>query len=344
MKEQVFVSAIMHVKNDEATVKDSLLKVDTYFASTFEHYEIIVVNNNSTDRTLQQIREAQSEIQGNFIIINLSRNHGIEQAMMAGLYKSMGDFVYEIESSMIDFSDEVIRQLHQTAITGYDIVSASTGKPASIKSRLFYALVNRISYLDMSLGTEHLRIVSRRALNAMLSLKEKVRYRKALYAYTGYGIERIEYTPLFKHKGKNTKLNRENITTAVDVIVSFSNIGLRLSHYMSLLFFIFSVLVGGYSLYNKIFNKNVVDGWTTIMVFVAMGFAGLFFIIGVIGEYIYRMMIEIQNRPVYSTKSVEMYKEKDNLIPFKTPIHAAKKEIERAVNEVAVGNDRNHKR
>lgn len=68
--------------------------------------------------------------------------------------------------------------------------------------------------------------------------------------------------------------------------------------------------MGGYAFYNYLFNQSLVEGWTTLMILISLGFAGLFFIGGIIGEYTSRILIEIQNRPFYSTKSVEMYKEK----------------------------------
>ncbi len=68
--------------------------------------------------------------------------------------------------------------------------------------------------------------------------------------------------------------------------------------------------MGAYALYNYLYNKDIVEGWTTLMILISTGFAGLFFIIGMLGEYISRILIETQNRPLYSTKSTELYREK----------------------------------
>jgi hypothetical protein len=159
------------------------------------------------------------------------------------------------------------------------------------------------------LKSESVRLVSRRALNAMLNLKEKVRYRKALYAYTGYKKESINYS-LSKLSHKSKRSVRENIGTAFDIVVSFSNLGLKAAHYLSLIFFIFSIFMIAYSLFNYMFNQSVVEGWTTLMILISLGFAGLFFIVGMIGEYIARILIEIQDRPFYITTSVELLKPK----------------------------------
>lgn len=308
MKEQVFVSLVLYAHNNEQEIEQALIQLDNTMMNHFKNYEIILVNDFSHDGTLEKAHNAINNIYGDTTIINLSRKHGVEHAMMAGLNKSMGDFVFEIESLTIDFDVELLYEMFKTSTgRGFDIVVASSGQ-AGWKSRMFYHLLNRVSYLNLSLSTETVRLVTRRALNAMQNLKEKVRYRKALYELTGYSKTLIQYEAVNKPRGR--KVNRENISLAMDALVSFSHFGLRAAHLLTVVFFIFSLFMGGYAMYNYFFNQSVVAGWTTLMILISLGFAGLFFIGGIIGEYTSRILIEIQNRPFYSTKSVEMYKEK----------------------------------
>lgn len=308
MKEQVFVSVVLYAQNNESEIAQSLIRLDQVMRSHFKNYEIIIVNDFSQDRTLEEAHLAINDMYGDITIINLSRIHGVEHAMMAGLNKSMGDFVFEIESLVIDFEMEMIYEMFKTSTSkGFDIVAATSGQ-AGWTSRMFYKLLNKVSYLNLSLSTERVRLVTRRALNAMLTLKEKVRYRKALYELTGYSKTLYHYKAL--DVAPRRKVNRENISLALDALVSFSHFGLRAAHLFSVSFFAFSIFMGGYALYNYFFNQSVVEGWTTLMILISIGFAGLFFIGGVIGEYTSRILIEIQNRPFYSTKSVELYKEK----------------------------------
>lgn len=308
MKEQVFVSVVLYAQNNEREISKVLIDVDRTMMNHFKNYEIILVNDFSQDNTLEEAHSTIQNIYGDTTIINLSRKHGVEHAMMAGLNKSMGDFVFEVESLSIDFDMEMLYEMFRVSTTkGFDIVAASSGQ-ANWKSRLFYRILNKVSYLNLSLSTESVRLVTRRALNAMLNLKERVRYRKALYELTGYSKNLHEYRALSKIP--NRKVNRENISLALDALVSFSHFGLRAAHLLTGIFFLFSLFMGGYALYNYFFNQSVVQGWTTLMILISLGYAGLFFIGGVIGEYTSRILIEIQNRPFYSTKSVEMYKEK----------------------------------
>ncbi|MEK3663772.1 glycosyltransferase [Paenibacillus sp. FSL F4-0236] len=308
MKEQVFVSVVLYAYNNEREIEQSLIQFDRIMRSHFKNYEIILVNDYSNDSTLEKAHNAIRTIYADTTIINLSRKHGVERAMMAGLNKSMGDFVFEIESLTIDFDVELLYDMFKTSTNkGFDIVVASSGQ-VGWKSKVFYQLLNRVSYLNLSLSTETVRLVTRRALNAMQNLKEKVRYRKALYELTGYSKTLIQYQSVNKARGR--KMNRENVSLAMDALVSFSHFGLRAAHLLTGVFFLFSLFMGGYAMYNYFFNQSVVEGWTTLMILISLGFAGLFFIGGIIGEYTSRILIEIQNRPFYSTKSVEMFKEK----------------------------------
>lgn len=308
MKEQVFVSVVLYAYNNEHEIEHTLVELDRTMRSHFKNYEIILVNDFSKDGTLEQAHNAIRNVCGDTTIINLSRKHGVEHAMMAGLNKSMGDFVFEIESLDIDFDVELLHEMFITSTSkGFDIVAAASGQ-AGWKSRMFYKLINRVSYLNLSLSTETVRLVTRRALNAMQNLKEKVRYRKALYELTGYSKTLIQYKATKKTRVR--KVNRENISLAMDALVSFSHFGLKTAHLLTVVFFAFSLFMGGYAMYNYFFNQSVVEGWTTLMILISLGFAGMFFIGGIIGEYTSRILIEIQNRPFYSTKSVEMYKEK----------------------------------
>ncbi|CAH1193324.1 putative glycosyltransferase [Paenibacillus plantiphilus] len=327
MKEKVFVSAVVYTHNAADIIKSSLSQIDKALADIFEYYEIIVVNDASTDATVTEAKKASECMQGDLCIINLSHKHGIEKAMMAGLIKSMGDFVFEFEDINMSIDEAILRSMFSISMQGNDIVAASPFQSASWKTRLFYKVINKISYLDLDLRTEVIRLVSRRALNAMLNLKEKVRYRKALYAYSGYKkmILTIDSTA-----SRSKKMNRENMGTAFDIIVSFSNLGLKISHYLSVAFFVFSLFMAGYALFNYSFNRSVVEGWTTLMILISFGFAGLFFIVGMLGEYISRILIELQDRPFYSTQSVQLIQKSKNT------------EKQTAMQEVAVSTESNN--
>ncbi len=311
MKDSVFVSAVVYLRDEEHRVANFLKIIDAICYERFDAYEIILVNDFSTDQTLANTRETIKEVNGNVTIISLSRKHGIEQAMMAGLERAVGDFIFEFDSALIDYPVNTIIEAYNVAVTGYDIVAASPTKKTLFSSRVFYSLINKMSYLDLSLSVESFRLVTRRALNAMLNLKEKVRYRKALYAFGGYASTTVEYDSLSNAIKPRNRSHNENFNLAISIIVAFSDVGLKVAHYIAILFLLFSGAMIGYTLFQYFFRDNIVEGWASLMILVAFGFAGIFFVLGVLGEYIGQILIEAQNRPSYTIKSVEVFKEKD---------------------------------
>ncbi len=301
MKFPVFFSVVIYLRNEAENVKLVLPKIDQFLARTFDLYEIVLVDDASTDDLESAIASVAPKLSGPLTVLQLARPHGVEAAIIAGLERAMGDFVAELETLAFDFEIDLLATLYERAAKGFDVVAASGGKPER-RSRLFYWMVNRYSNLGVDLATERVRIVSRRALNAMLALKEKVRYRKALYALTGFPSTRVSYRPTTTRRETPRHLNRETITLAFDVMVSFSNVGLRLAHLMSFVFGFFSCLVILYVIMVRLVLGNIVSGWTSLMAFLAAGLAGLFFILGVIGEYLARILIEVRSRPLYALR------------------------------------------
>ena len=173
IKEAVFVSVVVYLHNDEKRVSNFLKNIDAILYQRFEIYEIILVNDFSIDQTMANIRATLKEVNGNVIVFDMSRKHGLEQAMMAGLEKSVGDYVFEFDSTNIDYPLDSVYEVYRTAVTGYDIVSASSSKISPLSSRIFYRLINKMSYLNLDLSTESFRLVTRRALNAMLKSERK---------------------------------------------------------------------------------------------------------------------------------------------------------------------------
>lgn len=309
MKCQIFVSLIVYLHNNEPVAGDFLRTYDAFLRENFDLYEIVVVNDGSRDNTAAAVESAMKDVGGNLILINLPWKHGVEPAMMAGLHKSVGDFVFEIDSVRTDFDPALLLELYETATGGFDIVSAVPTTASSFTSRLFYRFINRVSYIDLNMTSESVRLVSRRVLNAMLNLKEQFRYRKALYLLTGYRSTNITYTPASEAGPGSRTISGESMSLATDVIIGFSNIGIKLIHFLSAALFIFSLFIMGYTVFQYLFNKSIVRGWPTIMLFLSIVFSGLFFILGILGEYILRILAEVKGRPYYTVSSVKVFPE-----------------------------------
>lgn len=307
MRQKTYVSLVVYVRNEADVVGDFVDKAARFLRENFELYEVLVVDDASTDDTLARVRQVALRDEHHLSIVELSRRHGVEAAMQAGLERAVGDWVFEAESAAADFELELLRRMYDEAARGFEIVTAA-GDGGTLRSRLFYRTVNRYADLDQPLRTVRVRLTSRRSLNAMLSMQEKVRYRKALYAIVGARQHHIVYpsNPTEKTRRVARRLDRETTSLAFDILLSFSGFGLRLAHRLSFAFGLFSLLAFTYAVFVYLFKANVVEGWTTVTVIASTGFAGLFLVLGVIGEYLARILIEVRGRPLYSVRHAEV--------------------------------------
>ena len=305
MKESTFLSVVVYVRNEAAELARFMPALDVFLSEEFEMAEIIVVDDASADRPGEVLHRLAPGLTCSATMLRLARPHGIEAGVIAGLERSVGDFVVEMESPSVDFPLKLLHELNVQSAAGHDIVAATAGT-TPLRSRLFYGLVNRYSDLGIELTSESVRIVSRRALNAMLALQEKVRYRKVLYELTGFPSTRVRYTSMRAVRPVRS-ISRETFALAFDILLSFSNFGLRVAHYLSLAFAVLCAISIVYTLAVFLFTESVVEGWTTTMILLSGGFGGLFFILAVLGEYIARILIEVRQRPFYSIRDAQVY-------------------------------------
>lgn len=309
-KEKKFISAVVYIHNSEKSVGNFLTNIDDLLNRHFETYEFVLINDASEDKSLNVVKELSDSINGNVTVIDLAYMHGIEIAMLAGEEYAIGDYVIEFDSTVIDYDLELVSELYENSIKGYDIVAASPNSSTKYSSRLFYKYLNKISKRKMSLKTETFRIVSRRALNRVLRSKEKLRYRKALYHYSGFNTMTVDYDCLFAHNHRDNMGLREKMNLAVDVLIGFSNIGTRLPLNISILFAFVSIITIVYTIYSYFTVENIQAGWTTTMMFMSISFTGLFFVLAVILKYINVLLYELQDRPRYIYKTIDRYTKK----------------------------------
>lgn len=300
MRIKTFMSVVVYTRDEGDAAVNFVERLGPWLAETFELYEIVVVDDASEADVMGQVRSAAEERGVNVAALRLSRRHGVEAGIKAGLDRALGDWIVELESPRVDFPPDLIRRMYETASTGHDVVTASCDE-GRLRSRLFYRFVNRYADLDVPLRTEHIRLTSRRALNEMLAMREKVRYRKALYAVLGHRHHHLRYeaTPSCSPQPR-TEIPRESSGLAFDVLLSFSSFGLSVAHRLSFAFGSIAFMSLIYTAAVFFFKNDVAQGWTTITALISGGFAGIFLVLGILGEYLARILIEVRARPLYS--------------------------------------------
>lgn len=302
MKEKSFLSIILYSYNQSDQLCKCLKSTNQFLLKNFENYEIIIVDNGSSDSTEEKIKSIKENLCGNINLISLNKKQNIENAILAGTELAIGDFVVEIENIESNFNSKIILELFKECTNGFDIVSAIATSSQN-GSKFFYRLFNKTNNLNINLESEPIRIITRRALNQALRSKEKNRYRKVLYLNTGFPYKTIYFSS--KKTIKSNKTLREKINLGLELLLSFSTLGLDFTFLLSFIFFLISFLIGIYTIYIYLTYKQVISGWTTTMLFLSFGFSGLFLMTGILIKLVTMVLYETKDKPQYSIKSIK---------------------------------------
>jgi len=306
-REHRFISAVVYVHNNENVIRHFLRILYTSLSTTFQKFEIICVNDASRDNSVENIHKVSAEFDETVIsIVNMGYHQGLELCMNAGEDLAIGDFVYEFDTVFIDYNPEYIKKVYFHAMKGYDLVCASPNVKPRKSSALFYKIFNKFSNTTYDLQTERFRIVSRRAINRVFSMNEAVLYRKAVNANCGLKMDTLKYETT-KDGEKDRAFTHERRNLAIDSLILFTDVGYKFSFVMSL-FMIFSVVVIGIYTVVIYVSDNPVEGWTPIMLFLAIGFFGIFIVLTVSLKYLSLVLSLIFKKQRYIIEGIEKVK------------------------------------
>ncbi|MBP1615200.1 MAG: glycosyltransferase family 2 [Bacteroidetes bacterium] len=288
-KESNFVSAVVYCYNDAEYINDFIGSLDKTLATNFLKYEIVVVNDCSTDDSMQTVKQYATHKEGLVIsLLNMSYHQGIETSMNAGVNLTIGDFVFEFDSVYVDYDWKVLMDIYFHSLEGFDIVSARVNKGPRVISRMFYALFNRYAKLQYKVGMETFRVLSRRAINRIHSITQTIPFRKAAYANCGLAIDVIEYIPV---RAVMRKHYDDRMGLAVDSLILFTNVAYCITFTLAIIMMLITIGVAIYALIYKLM-ENPVEGWTTTILFLAFGFFGLFTILAMVIKYL-QMIVKL---------------------------------------------------
>lgn len=308
--EKKFISIVVYLYNDEKRVETFLENLLPTVKNYFSQYEIVCIDNGCTDNTIEIVKNYISKhgLSEMVSIVRMGFHQGLEAAMNAGRDVSIGDFVYEFDSVYVDYNPQVITDIFEKMLEGYDIVAASNNEKMRLSSKLFYKLFNKHSSSMSKLGTESFRIISRRAINRVQSVGSYIPYRKAVYANCGLKMLSYKYDsvlPLNEKRSKNDLDTAERSVLAADSFLYFTNITEKISGIISVGFLVFSLLMLIYTIADYCIEGHLAEGWTSIMCFVSFGFFGVFLLLTIVLKYLSVLLNLIFRKQKYLIADVE---------------------------------------
>lgn len=296
-------SIIIPVYNESEVIRETYNRLLTVMNQTKQSYELIFVNDGSTDTTAAIIREFIAKDK-NVKLIDLSRNFGHQIAISAGMDSASGDAIVIIDADLQD-PPEVILQMIEKWKEGYEVVYGKRIKRKgesffkNITAKLYYRLLKQMTSVDIPVDTGDFRLIDKKVREVFLTLTEKNRYVRGLISWAGFKQTAVEYVRDERFAGTTKYPLKKMIKFALDGITSFSNKPLKLAIYtgmaLSALSFIYLLVV----VIQKLFTDTTIIGWASIIA-VNLFFNGIILMfLGIIGEYIGRIYEEAKNRPLY---------------------------------------------
>jgi len=291
-------------------------RLSTALRRSWVSAEIIYVNDGSADDTIDVIESLQA-MDDSVGVISLSRNFGKESALTAGIDHARGDAVIVIDADLQD-PPECIPDMLDAWRRGYDVVAMKRGDRSTdtlfkrISAACFYRILAKLSAVHIPENVGDFRLLSRRAVDALKAMPERNRYMKGLFAWVGFKTIEIEYKRDPRFVGGSKWPLFKLIGLALDGITSFSIAPLRIASLAGALVAVCALIYGTFFLAKTLLIGDSVAGFPTLIVMITFLGGAQLMAIGLLGEYVGRLLIESKQRPLYFVDTLALSKQQQS--------------------------------
>ena len=273
-----------------------------------DDYEIVLVNDGSNDRTWPMMRDL-ADRDPHVVAVNLSRNHGHQLALTAGLDLARGDLILVIDADLQDPPELLAKMVETMRREGADVVygvrKSRAGETAFKRATAhgFYRLLASATEVDIPLDAGDFRLISRRALDVLLAMPEQARFIRGMGAWIGFKQVPLLYDRDERFAGETKYPFSKMVRFALDALTGFSSAPLKLASHAGLGLSIGSVVIVLFILYAWLTGRSI-PGWTSLMFVVVVLGAVQMFVLALMGEYIGRLYNEAKRRPLYIVQEI----------------------------------------
>ena len=270
-------------------------------------WEFLCVNDGSKDNTLEVLRELRT-VYNRVNYIDLSRNYGKENAMLAGFDYVKGDCMVIMDADL-QHPPHVILQMLEKWEEGYDDVYASRltrGKESWLRKKLsllYYRILQRSTRLEVLPNVGDFRLLDRRCINALKQMRENNRYTKGMYCYIGFKKTYVTFETEDRIAGESSMNYKTLINLAIEGILSYTTVPLRIATVIGFLTSLFAFIYMLVVFIKTLLYGDPVQGYPTMMIVILFLGGIQLLALGILGEYIGRIFTETKNRPVYFVRT-----------------------------------------
>ena len=306
------LSAIVPCYNEEENVAffyEEFIKNKEFFEEKDLTYELIYVDDGSSDRTAHEVKKLR-ERDEKVHLISFSRNFGKESAMYAGLKRPKGDFVVLLDADLQD-PPSLLPEMYGYLEEGYDCAATRRvtrkGEPPirSLFARGFYKLINHNGRVEIVDGARDFRLMTRQMVDAVLSVTEYNRFSKGIFAWVGFKTKWVEYENVERAHGETKWSFWGLFRYALDGMLSFSSIPLAVTSFMGVLFCIVAFVMLLFVLIRALIFGDPTSGWPSLVCIILLASGVQLLCLGVLGQYLSKTYMEVKHRPIYVVKEEE---------------------------------------
>ena len=302
-------SLIIPIYNEEETIPELYRRVSDVMDSLDDSVELILINDGSGDRSLKLMRELQ-ERDARVCYISFARNFGHQAAVTAGLNFARGQVIVVLDADLQD-PPELIPKMIESWQAGYHVVYAQRTKRKKeswfkrLTAYVFYRLLRRLADVDIPADTGDFCLMDRQVVDLLNSMPERNRYIRGLRAWIGFRQTAVKFERDPRFAGEVKYTFKKSLALAVNSLVSFSKIPLRISTYLGLFSALIALLMALLVLYWRLQQPDSpVTGLATILIAVFFLGSVQLISIGILGEYIGRIYEEVKGRPAYTIAEI----------------------------------------
>ncbi len=301
------LSLVIPIFNEEKLIDELVKRTIAALDSFIKDYEVIFVDDGSTDESLHKIlswKQKNRKIK----VLSLSKNFGHQAAYTAGLEHAKGDIVAMMDGDLQDPPELLSDMYRKIMEEDFDIVSGKKIGRKGNKGRILYSLLfhiffKKIGEIKNMENSGNYSMLRREAVDALLMMKEKVRYLPGLRTFIGFKQGYVEFIREDRFKGNPKMSIRKLFILAADAIFSFSRFPIRLCLIMGTIGALVFLVAGIYVIIAKIYGFALIGWSSTLLSIYFLGSIQLVFM-GILGEYVYRSYKETQNRPLYFVRKI----------------------------------------
>ena len=303
------LSLVVPCYNEEANVKRFFDEVNKVFKNKVSDFEFIFVNDGSRDKTYHELKKLYNEnTSSNVQVLTFSRNFGKESAIYAGLSNAKGDMVCIIDADLQQRPEVVLEMLSEMendesldCVAAYQEDRKESKTLSGLKSA-FYKVINKITDVDFVNGASDFRLLKRTMVDAILEMTEYHRFSKGIFSWVGFNTKYIPYTVEERQFGETKWSYGKLFKYAFEGIMSFSTLPLKLATGIGITTACASIIYLVFVVLQKLIMGIDVPGYATIVVLVLFLGGMQLFCLGILGEYLSKIYVQVKNRPIYILK------------------------------------------